>query len=133
LDILIVTNNQKVYESYKGKLEVLYLKDSSYLKVLEQVRDLVHIGARLLSDPMAGNLRPNETPYKSVLLEGMLESGRDLEDADTSLDYDSIRQIESSIGMARLFQDIKKTPEWPIKAKDDFMTVDLSLLSSAIH
>ncbi|HWQ79892.1 MAG TPA: GrdX family protein [Anaerovoracaceae bacterium] len=132
MDILIVTNNNKVYETYKGKMDVLYLKGSSYLKVLEQARDLIHLGARLLSDPMAGNLRPNQTPYKSVLLEGMLDSGRIPEFTDTALDRDSLRQIECSIGMAKLFQDISKTPDWPLTVKEDFMTVDLSLLGSAI-
>ena len=133
MDILIVTNNNKVYESYKGKTDVLYLKDGSYMKVLEQVRDLIHLGAKLISDPMAGNIRPNQTPYKSVLLEGLIDSGRNAADALTALDYDSLRQIESSIGMARLCQDISKTPEWSPAVKEDFMTVDLSLLGSAIH
>ena len=130
MDILIVTNNNKVYESYKGKTDVLYLKDGSYIKVLEQARDLIHLGARLISDPMAGNIRPNQTPYKSLLLEGLIDSGSNAADAP---DYDSLRQIESSIGMARLYQDISKTPEWSPAIREDFMTVDLSLLGSAIH
>lgn len=133
LDILIITNNCKVHENYKGKMDVLYLEDGSYLKVLEQVRDFIHMGARLLSDPMMGNLRPNQTPYKSVLLEGMLDSGRMAGYDGTALDKDSLSLIERSIGMAKIFLDISKTPDWNSKLKEDFMAVDLSLLGSAIQ
>jgi hypothetical protein len=36
--------------------------------VLLTVRDHIHSGARLLTHPQAGSVKPYETPYRSVLV-----------------------------------------------------------------
>lgn len=128
---LIVTNNSKVYDSHKDAMEVLFLEEATYLQVLEQARDLIHRGGKLLSHPMAGSLKPNQTPYRSVLLE-QPERCQDLQANPPVLDMESLRLIENSIESAKKFLANKGTPSWPPKIKEDFKTVDLSIIDSAI-
>ena len=68
MSYLIVTNNSKCYDYYKDRYEVEYNPDWTYLEVLIRVRDLVHTGAQLITHPMAGSLKPNQTPFRSVVL-----------------------------------------------------------------
>ncbi len=128
---VIVTNNDKVYQKHQGRLAVLFLPDGDYLAVLEKARDLIHQGAALLSHPQSGSMKPNQTPYRSVLLSWespAAEGGR----RPTPTDTESVLLIESSIETARKFLAAKKTPPWPAAVKEDFKTVDLSIIDSAI-
>ncbi|MDR1977972.1 MAG: GrdX family protein [Synergistaceae bacterium] len=43
--------------------------EGSSLDVLIAVRDAVHLGGRLLTHPLCGNLRPHQQPFRSVLIE----------------------------------------------------------------
>lgn len=129
---VIVTNNNKVYQKHKDTLEVVFLESGSYTDVLEASRDLIHRGAKLLSHPMAGSLKPNQTPYRSVLLERANSNGFREENAAPRLDPESIGLIENSIEAAKKFLSIKQTPQWPAKIKEDFKTIDLSIIDSAV-
>lgn len=130
---IIVTNNDKVYKKHGNVKEVLFLEDGSYLDVLEKSRDLIHRGAKLLSHPMAGSMKPNQTPYRSVLLEREVPGKISVRQPVPPLDMESLRLIESSIEAAKKFLSIKKTPQWPSKIKEDFKTVDMSIIDSAIR
>ena len=55
-----------------------HLLDGSAKDVLTAARDRIHLGAKLLAHPMAGRLRPNETPYMTVVLEERKNSPLDL-------------------------------------------------------
>lgn len=120
MERLLITNNDRILDRYNDSVKILYLK-GSYMDVLLKVRDKIHLGYKLLTHPMAGSLKPNQTPYRSVLLE---KSG--------SLDYDSIRIIENSIESAKKFLNIKKVPNWPKKILEDFKTIDLSLIEYSV-
>lgn len=129
---LIITNNSKVYKKYYEKREVLFLEDAAYLEVLEKARDLIHGGAGLLSHPMAGSLKPNQTPFRSILLE--MREHRETLPGQTGvpIDLQSLRLIENSIEAVKKFLSMKSIPRWPSEIKEDFKTVDLSILDSAI-
>lgn len=120
---IIITNNSKVYEKYKDKFEVVFLEDGSYIDVLKRVRDDVHLGCRLLTHPMAGSLKPNQTPYKTVI------AGKEYGRAD----YESIAMIENSLAAAEKFLRFKSTPRWNDKILSDFKTVDLSLIENVVN
>lgn len=119
---IIITNNDKVYFKYKDSYEVVLLKDKSYTDVLYAVRDRIHEGCKLLTHPMAGSLKPNQTPYKSVMLE--YTGGR--------ADAESVMLIENSIFAALKFLKFKSTPKWSDKILSDFQTVDLSLIENVV-
>ena len=129
---LIVTNNNKVYERHKKTMEILFLEDATYLEVLERARDLIHRGARLLSHPMAGSLKPNQTPYRSLLLEKPVHGQDQNRETPPAMDLESLRLIENSIESAKKFLANKETPAWPLDIQEDFKTVDLSIIDSAI-
>ena len=120
---IIITNNSKVFEKYKTQYEIIFLETGLYMDVLNCARDKTHLGYKLLTHPMAGSLKPNQTPYKSVIIEnnnGMTDSG-------------SIILIENSIEAANKFLKFKSTPKWTDKILSDFKTVDLSLIENVIN
>ena len=65
---IIVTNNKYVYEKYKDTIEIKYDEDFTYLDVLEYVRDKIHKGHKLMTHPLSGSVKPNETPYKTIMI-----------------------------------------------------------------
>ncbi len=122
-DNIIVTNNKLVYEKYKDVHNVEYYGDYTYMDILKYIRDKVHAGHKLITHPLSGSIKPNETPYKSVVISKKKEY----------LDYDSLKLIEESIATANKFISNKPTPTWPEKVLDDFRVVDLSLIENAIN
>lgn len=70
---------------------------------------------------MAGSLKPNQTPYKSVLLT-----------LGENLDYDSIALIENTIESANKFLKLKGLPKWPNSILNDFKILDLSFMDGAL-
>lgn len=128
---LIITNNPKVSENYSDKYALMDLADGNYLAVLEKTRDLIHQGAKLLSHPLAGSLKPNQTPYRSVLLE-VFSPGEVGAGLRPQIDLKSLHIIESSLEAAHTFLADRATSAWPEHICRDFQTVDYSLFTSAI-
>lgn len=117
---LIVTNNPMVRERYSQQYDLKY-EETSFVGVLKQVRDLVHRGYRLLTHPLSGSIKPNETSYKSVLLE----------ESTGKIDEFSVRVIEEAVLTCDKFSQKK----YPYK-KDvtrDFQFVDLTLFESGLE
>ena len=66
---IIVTNNEKCRDKYQNtKMKIDFLENGSYMDVLIKVRDYIHKGYRLETHPMAGSLKPNQIPYKTVIV-----------------------------------------------------------------
>ncbi|MGI6090101.1 MAG: GrdX family protein [Saccharofermentanales bacterium] len=120
---LIVTNNSLVFEKYSNHCDVIYLKGAGYLDVLYAVRDRIHLSYVLLTHPLAGSLKPNQTPYKSIIITR----------GEAGIDTDSVVLIENSIAAAQKFLQDRKTPSWSEKILSDFRTVDLSLMENAMQ
>lgn len=121
----LVTNNRYVKDRFKDKFEIVFIEDDkSYMSVLHKVRDLVHEGYKLLTHPLSGSVKPNETPYKSVMLEKI---------EDGSMDMDGILLIESAIETMNKFQNNERTPNWTEKVLDDFRVIDLDIMVCTIE
>ncbi len=117
----LITNNDRVYEKYKNDLEVILLK--TYEEVLLKTRDLVYDRHVLLTHPQASSLKPNQTPYRSVVVypKGEEDNMKD------------IMLIEKCIETFRQWQDIAKTPNsYEDKVANDFKTIDLSVIDNII-
>ncbi len=119
----LITNNQDAYQYCSPKIEALFV-DGSYVDVLEKARDYIHLGHKLLSHPMAGSVKPNQTPYRSIILESLPPTKEEL--------TESIMLIENSIAAAQKFLAGKAAMKWSEKIKKDFRTVDLSFISGYI-
>ena len=111
---MIITNNNKVHEKYKNDYKIYYK---------ECIRDRVHEGYVLLTHPLSSSIKPNETPYKSVLIS----------DYKKSLDYKSLMIIENAI---ITYDKFKKDKDYTIELTDriieDFKIVDLSIIQNAL-
>ncbi|WP_051436876.1 GrdX family protein [Brachyspira alvinipulli] len=121
-NLLIVTNNDKVINKYKEYYAIDYISTESMYDVLVKVRDFIHGGYNLLTHPMSGSLKSNQTPYKSILI----KKGVNINFADLQL-------IESAIDNYNKFIKNRKLTNWPENIKEDFKTVDLSLIESCFE
>ena len=64
----IVTNNPLVRDCLSDWYQIDY-HDISFREILVMVRDLVYAGHQLYTHPIAGSVKPNETPYKSIVVD----------------------------------------------------------------
>lgn len=113
----IVSNNPLVADKYG---ELVRFIEGGVPEVFTAVRDAVHKGAVLISHPLAGSVKPNESPYKSVLASSRTGP----------LDDDSLKLIEASIDVLRKMP--VKLRNYPPQVLDDFMVIDLDLVNSAM-
>ena len=67
LDIKIITNNPLVVRCLGDYYQVDY-REISFREILVKVRDMVYEGYELRTHPIAGSVKPNETPYKSIVV-----------------------------------------------------------------
>lgn len=119
---IIITNNKYVEEKFKTILDVEYYEDKDYMSILEYVRDKIHSGHELLTHPLSGSIKPNETPYKSIIISGEVNG----------LDESGLKIIEESILTAKKFIKDRTTPKWTESILDDFRVIDLSLMENVI-
>lgn len=118
-NLIIITNNIKVSNKYSD-YNVQYIDSESMYEVLISVRDFIHKGYKLLTHPMSGSLKSNQTPYKSILLIKR----------DDIMSFEDLELIESSIENYNKFIKNRKLTDWPENIKKDFQTIDLSLIES---
>lgn len=118
-DYSVLTNNPLVLDMLKDKQKVIY-KEISYEDVLREARDRVYGGYRLLSHPLSGSVKPNETPYKSIMIGNRKEE----------VDAQSVRIIESAIESCRKF--MFKSDKYKPEVYKDFQLIDWTLLESAM-
>ena len=110
---ILVTNNDRVYEKYKDQMKVILL--DGYEDVLIKVRDLVYDKHVLL--------KPNQTPYRSVVVypKGEEDNIKD------------IMLIDKCIQVYQEWQDIAPSPKsYQEKVANDFKTIDLSVIDNII-
>ncbi len=67
-DSLILTNNPLLAQCMAGCCEIRFFPECTYREILVKARDLIYAGHALYTHPLSGSVKPNETPYKSVVL-----------------------------------------------------------------
>ena len=116
-NFLILTNNPSVADKYPDSIRFC---DITVSGIFTAARDAVHAGARLISHPLAGSLKPNESPYKSIVLST----------PQAGLDFDSLQLIEGAIAVLKKLPD--KNRVYGEQVLDDFRVIDLDLMNSAM-
>jgi len=122
--LVIITNNpslEPVFSKIHPELRCnIDYRDVTFLELMEIVRNEVHSGAKILTHPLDGSVKPMETPYKSILIDR----------SHKALDFESLSLIENAIDACHKFllQDREFLPE----VQDDFQTIDRSLIESAL-
>jgi len=121
VNVLIITNNELVKNKI-SEAQVMFV-DGSVWEVIKKTRDMVYKNHKLLTHPLSGSLKPNQTPYKSVIIS----------------QQQSATHFDSAIIISNTIETIKKMgykkPE-DIKdntIKKDYMYVDYCLILSALN
>lgn len=115
---IIITNNPLVVKKAEGR-KIIY-KETSYEGLLKEVRSYIHGGRKLLTHPLSGSVKPNETPYKSVLVS----------EKQGQPDAMSLELIEHAIEACAKFTI--RADKRDAKVLADFQLIDWTLIQSAI-
>lgn len=119
--MLIVTNNPMVKENDSCGKEILFI-EGTYSDILKECRDLIHKGYELLSHPLYSSVKPNETPYRTIILKDSAVA-----------DNNSIILIEEAINTSTKFQNDKMTPNWTKRVLEDFQVIDYDIFNNTIQ
>lgn len=117
--ITLVTNNPLLLNSDQP-FDIVEEEDC--IKVIAKCRDLIHQGAKLVTHPLAGSIKPWETPFRSVLLDCN----------HTELDMSALEMIESA---AQMYQHQLKGVTVPVLTEQsltDYQVIDKELINSAV-
>lgn len=119
----LVTNNPLVRDKLASQVEVQF-HDVSFMEILQIMRDQIHEGSRLLTHPLSGSVKPNETPYKSVLM---------ARNPSGETDFASVQLIESAEAVAKKFIDLRPhyVEDMSPRVKEDCQLIDYTLIVSA--
>lgn len=111
-----------VHKNYADKYKVVFLDKEPLLNVLKRTRDQIHLGHEMLTHPLSGSIKPNETPYKTILLN----------DVPKELDLCSLQLIEESIVTTKKFLSNKKVKGWSDSILQDFQLIDFDLIKQTL-
>ena len=117
----LITNNPKFIEENLKDIEIEYL-DVSYIDILRKVRDYVHENWEIVTHPLYGSVKPNETIYRTIVLK-----------ENNSLDITSVNLISDAILTFKKFRNNREVPQWTDRVKDDFSVIDYDLIINAIN
>ena len=117
----LITNNPKFIEEILKDIEIEYL-DVSYIDILRKVRDYVHENWEIVTHPLYGSVKPNETIYITIVIK-----------ENNSLDITSVNLISDAILTFKKFRNNREVPQWTDRVKDDFSVIDHDLIINAIN
>lgn len=115
---VLVTNNKKVYNFYKETDEVIFLKEGKFLDVLNLVRDKIHKGHKLLTDPIMSNIADSSNPYKSIAISAGVCEG----------DKNSLKFIEGAHTVAEKMYGCDIEEKLSDEKLKEYRYVDLNLI-----
>lgn len=121
-DFLILTNNPLVRSCMEGRglYTIRFRPERSFREILVEARDLVYAGHILYTHPLAGSVKPNETPYKSLIV-SVTPHGFDAQHGEMIANavavFDKFKPLERSLSPSVL---------------KDFQLIDYTLLAGAI-
>jgi len=117
----LITNNPKFIEENLKGIGIEYL-DVSYIDILRKVRDYVHENWEIVTHPLYGSVKPNETIYRTIVIK-----------ENNSLDITSVNLISDAILTFKKFRNNREVPQWTDRVKDDFSVIDHDLIINAIN
>lgn len=118
-----ITNNPMLID--RGFTDLEYY-ETDVLELFNVVYQKVTRGYRLLTHPLTGSIRPDITPYKTVLLSGTAGA----------VDMESVTLIGKAIRYAEDLYRLRDVPiykKWGESALEDFQLIDLSIIERALE
>ena len=122
--MILITNNEKVVEQWKKSKEIFLMQMNSpnMMDVLYHTRDLLHKGHWLLTHPFTGSLKPNESPYKSILVSEEVQQ----------LNLHHVATIEQCIASAQTSLMNRPLPVYSENVLSDYRLIDHDLINNGI-
>lgn len=117
--VLVVTNNPSVTLAEQD-----IFVEGGLLAVMQAARDLVHKGHSLISHPLSGSVKPNESPYKSIVLAARSSS---------QVDFSSLSVIEGCWETSMRMLRESPLPNYSARVLTDFQLIDSLLLQTALE
>lgn len=121
--ILILSNNPMCKKKFCKKYDFEFV-EGDVLKVFTAVRDYVHKGHTILTHPLMSSIKPNETPFRTVII---------TKNGNSNIDMQSLDIIEQSILETEKFIKIKGTPKWNKHILEDFQLIDYDLIFHTLN
>jgi len=122
-DYLILTNNPLVRQCMEGRghYTIRFEPERSFREILVEARDLVYAGHTLYTHPLAGSVKPNETPYKSVVV-SVEPHGFNAQMGEIMANAIAVHDKFTPIG-------------WELNERilSDFQLIDYTLLAGSLH
>ena len=121
-DYLILTNNPLVSSRMEGRgpYVIRFEPERNFREILVEARDMVYAGHILYTHPLAGSVKPNETPYKSLIV-SVEPHGLDAQHAE---------MIAGAIAVFDKFKPLNRALSESVLG--DFQLIDYTLLCGAI-
>ena len=117
-NFIIITNNPLVVEKYPT---VSQFFECTLAEIFVKGRDEIHAGARLINHPLYGSVKPNETPYRTLIL-----SKR-----KADMDMFSLQLIEGAFDVLRKMP--RKNIPYTERMLSDYQVIDLDIIDSAMR
>ena len=117
-NIKIISNNPQVLRDYPRHTQKV---EGGVLEVYTAARDEIHRGAVLINHPLSGSVKPNQSPYRSLLVS----------DYGAETDLDSLALIEGAMHTLRRLPKLDR--RYTERTLADFQFVDHSLLAAAVQ
>ena len=119
-DYQILTNNPLVARCLGEDYAVTLYPEDSYRDILVRVRDLVYAGHKLYTHPLSGSVKPNETPYKSVVVS---KAPHKMNADEAAIISNCVEAYDKFTPRNRMLSD---------KVLGDFQLIDYTLLCGAV-
>ena len=117
-----ITNNNDLVKCVSNAQFV----DGPALSVLVMARDLIHKGWKLAANPFYGNLKPNQQPYRTLVLSS------DRENEIVKVEEHSLFLIESAITVYSECKVIRKPGDMAEEIDMDYKYVDFALMEETL-
>ncbi len=125
--MMVITNNPLVRDYLPVDELQLQWVVGEYEDVLIEVRNRVHGGYQLLTHPLAGSVKPYETPYRTVLLSAQ----------PSTLHLPSLSVLEQAFALLSSFKskdgNLHSLRTYREEHLPDLQLVDFDLLKAAMN
>lgn len=118
-EILIITNNPMVQDI--DDVEVTFV-EGSCINVLYKALNMIGEGHKLLSHPLVGSIKPNQTPYKSILI------GKNKQD----INMGDLKIMENCLNKVEAMTKDKFVLDLDALWGEDLQLVDKDLISNGL-
>jgi hypothetical protein len=120
--MIIITNNPMTREKLESEYILEYIEGNT-IEVYKKVRDYIHLNHRLLTHPLVSSIKPNEIPYRTVIIS---------KNRDNNIDMESLSLIENSLNTTEKFFKDFGIPNWSEKVLQDLQLIDFDIIHSSI-